>query len=60
MGRHLVLDHGESSSMVIRDFHVQRIAPVPTETNPPSIVDADAPLAGAIPLERLQGILAPG
>jgi len=42
--------------MVINDFGVQHLAIFPTETDAPPIVDADAPLSGAVSLQRFQAI----
>jgi len=42
--------------MVIHDFHVQRIFSLPTEANPPLVIDADAVLAHAITLQRFQSV----
>ena len=42
------------SLVVVDDFYVPRISIDPAETDPPLIVDADAVLALAIALQRLE------
>src|SRR6478736_5079314 len=43
-----------SSSMVIDDFDVQRIAPYEVEANAPSGIHGRRPLASPVPLEPMQ------
>jgi len=42
--------------MVIDDFHIEGIAAVPAETNPPLVVDPNTELTRPCPLETLQPI----
>jgi hypothetical protein len=42
--------------MIIDDLHILRSAIPPDETNPPSLVDADAELPGPVCLEGLESI----
>ena len=43
--------------MVIDNFNIERIAFIKAETKPPLIVDADAPLSGAITAQFFQPVL---
>ena len=45
-----------TSSVVIHDLHVESIAAVPDETDPPLVVDANAVLTGPIPAQRFQAV----
>ena len=42
--------------MVVHDFNIKNISVLPTKTNPPLIVDADAVLSFAITLQGLQPV----
>jgi hypothetical protein len=42
--------------VVINDFDLRHIAIFPTETDAPLVIDADAPLAGAVSFQRFQAI----
>ena len=50
------LGHGHCPLVIINDFYVQRFAIVPSETETPLLVDADAPLTHAVSLKGLQPI----
>jgi hypothetical protein len=52
--RILIID--PQSPVIVHDFYVPSVAVVPHETNPPLVIDSDAPLAVAIPRELFQAV----
>jgi hypothetical protein len=53
----LALDgHGLHSSVIVDDFNVPRLTVSPNEANPPLIIDPNAVLALAIPMQNLEAI----
>jgi hypothetical protein len=44
------------ASVIVDDFHLMGVVIAPEEADPPTLVDADAVLAGPVALERLQMI----
>ena len=40
--------------MVVDDFHVERITPVPNKTDPPLLIDTDTELTGTLPMKRFK------
>jgi hypothetical protein len=55
-GWQTVLQHHDLLSVVVNNLDVERIASLEAEAYAPSVINADAPLAGAIMLQGFQSV----
>jgi hypothetical protein len=55
-GRLFSVRHGFYSSVIVADFDVKSVRPIPSKADPPLIVEADAMLTPALAFQRPQAI----